>query len=141
MEVKKTVQLTATVAPAGTTNKKVTRASKNAEFATVDAATGLVTGVAEGLQQLKSPTADGSRQSNLAVQVTAAAAAVIQQQGDSGHPVQGKTHETSKIHLLEPQFLGYLGICAAFTLKTAFPCRAAILKSTADLRLNACRND
>ncbi|HHX7607618.1 TPA: Ig-like domain-containing protein, partial [Klebsiella pneumoniae] len=35
VEVKKTVQLTATVAPAGATNKKVTWASKNAEFATV----------------------------------------------------------------------------------------------------------
>ncbi|MDV5570671.1 Ig-like domain-containing protein [Klebsiella pneumoniae] len=58
--MKKTVQLTATVAPAGATNKKVTWASKNAEFATVDAATGLVTGVAEGTATIEVTTADGS---------------------------------------------------------------------------------
>ncbi|MDV5678099.1 Ig-like domain-containing protein [Klebsiella pneumoniae] len=47
VEVKKTVQLTATVAPAGA-GKEDYLGVENAEFATVDAATGLVTGVAEG---------------------------------------------------------------------------------------------
>ncbi|WP_064152248.1 Ig-like domain-containing protein, partial [Klebsiella pneumoniae] len=74
VEVKKTVQLTATVAPAGATNKKVTWASKNAEFATVDAATGLVTGVAEGTATIEVTTADGSHKATATVQVTAAAA-------------------------------------------------------------------
>ncbi|MHB0416319.1 Ig-like domain-containing protein [Klebsiella pneumoniae] len=74
VEVKKTVQLTATVAPAGATNKKVTWASKNAEFATVDAATGLVTGVAEGTATIEVTTADGSHKATATIQVPAAAA-------------------------------------------------------------------
>ncbi|HGW6715384.1 TPA: Ig-like domain-containing protein, partial [Klebsiella pneumoniae] len=56
------------------TNKKVTWASKNAEFATVDAATGLVTGVAEGTATIEVTTADGSHKATATVQVTAAAA-------------------------------------------------------------------
>ncbi len=50
------------------------RASKNAEFATVDAATGLVTGVAEGTATIEVTTADGSHKATATVQVTAAAA-------------------------------------------------------------------
>ncbi|WP_227650614.1 Ig domain-containing protein [Klebsiella pneumoniae] len=95
VEVKKTVQLTATVAPAGATNKKVTWASKNAEFATVDAATGLVTGVAEGLQQLKAqPQTAAIKQPKLFKLQQLQPDSVTR--GGSGHPVQRKTHETSK---------------------------------------------
>ncbi|MGE2339188.1 Ig-like domain-containing protein [Enterobacter hormaechei] len=75
VEANKTVQLTANIEPAGATNKRVTWASKNAEFATVDSATGLVTGVAAGTATIEVTTEDGSHKATATVEVTAAPAA------------------------------------------------------------------
>ncbi|ECU6011514.1 Ig domain-containing protein, partial [Salmonella enterica subsp. enterica serovar Typhimurium] len=75
VEANKTVQLTANIEPAGATNKRVTWASKNAGFATVDSATGLVTGVAAGTATIEVTTEDGSHKATATVEVTAAPAA------------------------------------------------------------------
>ncbi|WP_213842676.1 Ig-like domain-containing protein [Enterobacter hormaechei] len=75
VEANKTVQLTANIEPAGATNKRVTWASKNAEFATVDSATGLVTGVVAGTATIEVTTEDGSHKATATVEVTAAPAA------------------------------------------------------------------
>ncbi|MDO2421129.1 Ig-like domain-containing protein (plasmid) [Klebsiella pneumoniae] len=85
VEANKTVQLTANIEPAGATNKRVTWASKNAEFATVDSATGLVTGVAAGTATIEVTTEDGSHKATATVEVTAAPAASPTLGGDAAH--------------------------------------------------------
>jgi hypothetical protein len=58
MAVPSTLQLTATIAPAGATNPAVTWSSDNAAAATVSA-TGLVTAILEGTAHIKVTTTDG----------------------------------------------------------------------------------
>ncbi len=70
VEAKKTVQLTATVAPADATNKRVTWSSSNTSVATVDS-TGKVKGVAEGTATITVTTADGGKTATSTVTVTA----------------------------------------------------------------------
>ncbi|QIN98799.1 hypothetical protein ciri_64 [Salmonella phage ciri] len=65
-----TVQLTATVLPAGATNKAVTYESNDQAKATVSA-TGLVTGKAAGVVTITVKTADGSFTDTASVTVTA----------------------------------------------------------------------
>lgn len=67
-----TETLTATVAPANATNKKVTWKSSDATKATVDA-TGKITAVAEGTATITVTTEDGAKTATCAVTVTAAA--------------------------------------------------------------------
>ena len=67
-----TVQLTAEVAPAETTNKNVSWSSLDTEIATVDQ-TGLVTAVAEGATSIVATTEDGGFTDSCALSVTAAA--------------------------------------------------------------------
>ncbi len=64
-----TSQLTATVAPANSTNKNVTWKSSNTTVATVSG-TGLVTGVAAGSATITVTTADGSKTATCAVTVS-----------------------------------------------------------------------
>jgi len=58
--VNETATLTATVAPDNATNKSVTWSSLNTGIATVDAQTGLVTGVSAGTATIRATAADGS---------------------------------------------------------------------------------
>ena len=60
VEAGKTVTLTATVTPANATNKNVTWSSDNKDIATVDAQTGIVTGVKAGAATIRAAAADGS---------------------------------------------------------------------------------
>ena len=55
-----TSPLGVTVSPAGATNKAVTWSSLNAHIATVNASTGVVTGVLEGTATIRATAADGS---------------------------------------------------------------------------------
>jgi len=64
--------LTATVAPTNATNKTVTWSSDKTTVATVDAATGEVTAVAEGTANITATTADGNFHDACAVTVEAA---------------------------------------------------------------------
>ncbi|MDR3318837.1 MAG: Ig-like domain-containing protein [Clostridiales bacterium] len=68
-----TLQLTATVAPAGAENKAVTWASSDTAVATVDA-NGKVTAVKAGTATITVTTADGSKTATCTVTVTAAEA-------------------------------------------------------------------
>ncbi|MGM9923341.1 MAG: Ig domain-containing protein [Bacillus sp. (in: firmicutes)] len=74
VEAGKTVQLTATVAPANATNKAVTYSTSDAAKATVTNA-GLVTGVAAGEATITVKTTDGNKTATCVVTVTAAAGA------------------------------------------------------------------
>ncbi len=58
--VNETVQLTASVTPENASNKNVTWSSSNQAVATVDAASGLVTAVANGTADITATAADGS---------------------------------------------------------------------------------
>jgi len=60
VEAGKTATLTATVAPANATNKNVTWSSLATGVATVDAQTGVVTGVSAGMATIRATAADGS---------------------------------------------------------------------------------
>ena len=60
VEAGKTVTLTATVAPTNASNKNVTWSSLNTGIATVNAQTGVVTGVSEGTATIRATAADGS---------------------------------------------------------------------------------
>jgi len=62
----RTIQLTATVAPANATNKAYTWSSSNAAAAAVSAS-GLVTGVAVGSANITATTADGGKTATYAV--------------------------------------------------------------------------
>jgi uncharacterized protein YjdB len=75
VEVNKTVQITATVAPANATNKKVTWKSSNETVATVDA-NGLVTGKAAGTATVTVTTEDGGKTATCAITVAAASVPV-----------------------------------------------------------------
>ncbi len=74
VEVGKTAQLTATVAPANATNKGVTYSSSDAAKATVTNA-GLVTGVAAGEATITVKTTDGNKTTTCVVTVKAPAGA------------------------------------------------------------------
>ena len=67
VEVGKTIKLTATIAPANATNKKVTWSSDNEAIATV--ANGVVTGVAEGAAVITVKTEDGDFTATCAVTI------------------------------------------------------------------------
>ena len=56
-----TYTLTATVAPANATNQTVIWSSSNTSYVTVDSATGVVTGVANGTSRVTATTADGGK--------------------------------------------------------------------------------
>ena len=71
VKVGATTKLTATVAPANATNKKVTYKSSDATKATVDAS-GTVTGVAAGTATITVTTDDGAKTATSAITVTAA---------------------------------------------------------------------
>lgn len=60
VEVDSTVQLSATVQPSGATNSGVTYSTADTQYVTVDADTGLVTGVAEGQATITATAKDGS---------------------------------------------------------------------------------
>lgn len=64
-----TVRLAAYVLPANASNKKVTWASKNPEFATIDQS-GLATGVAAGVATIEIVSEDGSHKATASLQVT-----------------------------------------------------------------------
>lgn len=72
VEVSKTQQLSATVAPAGTTDKSLTWASSDESKATVSQ-TGLVTAVAEGTANITATTNDGSNKVDTCVVTVTAA--------------------------------------------------------------------
>lgn len=72
VEIGSNTQLTATVKPAGATNKKVTYSSSDDTKATVSA-TGEVTGVAEGTATITVTTEDGQKTATSTVTVTAPA--------------------------------------------------------------------
>lgn len=74
VEAGKTVALTGKVLPENATNQKVTWASKNTEFATVDQS-GVVTGVAAGTATIEITSEDGSHKATATVEVTEAPAA------------------------------------------------------------------
>lgn len=74
VEAGKTVALTGKVLPENATNQKVTWASKNTEFATVDQS-GVVTGVAAGTATIEITSEDGSNKATATVEVTEAPAA------------------------------------------------------------------
>ena len=61
VEAGKTVNLTATVSPENATNKKVTWSSLNQNFATVDAQTGVVTGVSAGQATIRATANDSGK--------------------------------------------------------------------------------
>ena len=69
IEARKTVQLTATVAPSDATNKKVSWTSSNTNVATVDE-NGKVKGVAEGTATITVTTADGGFTATATITVT-----------------------------------------------------------------------
>ncbi|WP_238674844.1 Ig-like domain-containing protein [Staphylococcus felis] len=60
VQVDSTVQLSATVQPSGATNTGVTYSTTDTQYATVNADTGLVTGVAEGTATITATAKDGS---------------------------------------------------------------------------------
>gem|GEM_PF-6529064 len=60
VEVGKTTTLSATIAPSDATNKAVTWSSGNTNIATVDAQTGVITGVSAGTVTIHATAADGS---------------------------------------------------------------------------------
>lgn len=64
-----TVRLAANVLPANASNKKVTWASKNPEFATIDQS-GLATGVAAGVAAIEIVSEDGTHKATASLQVT-----------------------------------------------------------------------
>lgn len=71
VEAGKTIQLNASCTPAEATNSKVIWSSDNGEVATVDAETGIVTGVKAGTANITASAADGSGVSDsVAIQVT-----------------------------------------------------------------------
>lgn len=74
VEAGKTVALTSKVLPENATNQKVTWASKNTEFATVDQS-GVVTGVAAGTATIEITSKDGSHKATAIVEVTETPAA------------------------------------------------------------------
>ena len=69
IEARKSVQLTATVAPSNATNKKVTWSSSDTSVATVDSS-GKVRGVAPGTATITVTTADGGKTATAAITVT-----------------------------------------------------------------------
>jgi hypothetical protein len=71
-----TLTLAATVAPADATNKTVAWSSATPAAATVDTATGVVTGVAAGTTVITATTADGSKTDTVTVNVVAAGSTV-----------------------------------------------------------------
>ncbi|GHV96450.1 hypothetical protein AGMMS50293_27700 [Spirochaetia bacterium] len=71
-----TVQLAAAVSPGNATNKEVSWQSLNTAIATVNASTGLVTGVAAGTATIKVTTADGGKTDEVTVTVDAGIAIV-----------------------------------------------------------------
>ncbi|MDT0670668.1 Ig-like domain-containing protein [Staphylococcus chromogenes] len=58
--VDSTVQLSATVQPTGATNKGVTYSTQDTQYATVNADTGVVTGVSAGTATITATAKDGS---------------------------------------------------------------------------------
>ncbi|MDR1697778.1 MAG: Ig-like domain-containing protein, partial [Erysipelotrichaceae bacterium] len=60
VEIGATIGLSATVLPEDATNKNVTWSTSNASVATVDAATGVVTGVSQGTANIYATATDGS---------------------------------------------------------------------------------
>lgn len=73
VEVGSTIQMTATVAPAGATDKSGTWASADTSVATVDQ-NGLVTGVSAGTSVISFTSTDGAKKGTRTVTVTAPAA-------------------------------------------------------------------
>lgn len=72
VEAGKKITILATVAPENASNKTVTWSSSDTTVATVDAATGEVTGVAEGTAVITATTADGGKTDTCTVTVNAA---------------------------------------------------------------------
>jgi hypothetical protein len=69
-EVGETVALTATVLPADATDKTVTWSSNNAAVATVDAATGVVTAVANGVAEITATAGGKSGKATITVELS-----------------------------------------------------------------------
>ena len=69
INVGNTLQLEATVEPSNATNQNVTWSSSNPEIATVDEATGLVTGVAIGTATIIATSVDGGKTATTRVEV------------------------------------------------------------------------
>ena len=69
INVGNTLQLEATVEPSNATNQNVTWSSSNPEIATVDEATGLVTGVAIGTATITATSVDGGKTATATVNV------------------------------------------------------------------------
>lgn len=69
INVGNTLQLEATVSPSNATNKNVTWSSSNPEIATVDEATGLVTGIALGTATIIATSVDGGKTATTRVEV------------------------------------------------------------------------
>ena len=69
INVGNTLQLEATVEPSNATNKNVTWSSSNPEIATVDEATGLVTGIALGTATIIATSVDGGKTATTRVEV------------------------------------------------------------------------
>lgn len=69
INVGNTLQLEATVSPSNATNKNVTWSSSNPEIATVDEATGLVTGIALGTATIIATSVSGGKTATTRVEV------------------------------------------------------------------------
>ena len=69
INVGNTLQLEATVSPSNATNQNVTWSSSNPEIATVDEATGLVTGIALGTATIIATSVDGGKTATTRVEV------------------------------------------------------------------------